>query len=210
MPKTRREGALDADRAADVLRDLIVAGDLVPGQRLVERRLADWIGVSRVPVRQALHQLVVEGFATERPTGGVAVSDLSPDQVSELLEVAHALDAVAVRRLLAARTDLSSLRALLVRAGSAIDGGREADAVRLNAEFHVRLLDIAPAPTVRRTARPLRRVLGWALQQHADPAPVPAAHVALVDALEQGDADRVEAVLAQHVRTSRAALAERT
>ncbi|MCO7239391.1 GntR family transcriptional regulator, partial [Aeromicrobium sp. CnD17-E] len=143
MPKTRREGALDADRAADVLRDLIVAGDLVPGQRLVERRLADWIGVSRVPVRQALHQLVVEGFATERATGGVAVSDLSPDQVSELLEVAHALDAVAVRRLLAARTDLSSLRALLVRAGSAIDGGREADAVRLNAEFHLRLLDLA-------------------------------------------------------------------
>lgn len=208
MPKTRRDGALDADRATDVLRDLIVAGDLVPGQRLVERRLADWIGVSRVPVREALRRLVVEGFATERATGGVAVRDPSATEVAELLEVAHALDGVAVRRLLEAGTDLAPLRTLLVRTRSAIDGGRTSDAVRFNAEFHLLLLDLAPAPTVRRTARPLRRVLGWALQQHPDPAPVHAEHVALVDALEAGDAARVDAVLQQHVRTSRTALAE--
>lgn len=64
---------LDRDRAVTTLRGLIVDGRLTPGQRLVERTLASELGLSRVPVREALQILVAEGFAAERPTGGVVV-----------------------------------------------------------------------------------------------------------------------------------------
>ena len=208
MPKTRIAGRLDADQATDRLRELIVDGQLAPGDRLVERSLATQLGLSRVPVREALQNLVGEGFATARPTGGVTVRRHGREEVAELLEISHALDAVAARRVLQARTDLAPLRAVLADADRALTEGRSTEAAALNARFHEVLLEIAPAPMVRETTRPLRRVLRWLLRQHPDAATIQHEHVGLVDALEAGDADRFEHLLLAHARTSRQALQE--
>lgn len=208
MPKSRAAGALEVDQATDRLRELIVDGDLSPGDRLIERSLATTLGLSRVPVREALQNLIGEGFATARPTGGVAVRRHGRQEVAELLEISHALDAVAARRLLAARTDLAPLRTVLDDAGHALAEGRLTEATALNARFHEVMLEIAPAPMVRETTRPLRRVLRWLLRQHPDAATIQREHAALVDVLEAGDADRLEHLLLDHARTSLEALEE--
>ena len=59
----------------DRIRREIVSGAIVPGARLVERNLAAELGVSRVPVREALRDLVAEGYAVDRATRGIAVRD---------------------------------------------------------------------------------------------------------------------------------------
>lgn len=206
MPKSRAQGALAVDDATDRLRALVVSGEIAPGERLVERHLAERLGLSRIPVREALQTLVAEGFAVERRTGGVAVREHRADDVAELLEIAHALDAVACRRMLVARTDVAELREVLDRGARALAEDRHADAVELNARFHAVLTDLAPAPMVRETTRPLRQVLGWLLRRHADPGLIHAQHVSLVDALESGDGARLEQVLGAHARTSLEAL----
>ncbi|WP_375002897.1 GntR family transcriptional regulator [Aeromicrobium sp. CTD01-1L150] len=208
MPKSRTAGLLDVDHATAHLRELIIDGRLRPGDRLVERTLAETLELSRVPVREALRALVAEGFAIERPTGGVAVRDHDADEVLELLEVSHALDAVAARRMLAEATDVTPLRTVLAEAERAVSDDHHEAAMQANARFHEVLVRTAPAPVVREMTATLRTRLRWLLQQHADPAAIHREHVALTDALQAGDDQRVDALLAQHLLTSRAALEE--
>lgn len=208
MPKSRTAGLLEVDHATAHLRELIIEGRLRPGDRLVERALAETLELSRVPVREALRALVAEGFAVERPTGGVAVRDHDADEVLELLEISHALDAIAVRRMLATATDVSPLRAVLGEAERAVADGHHEAAMRANARFHEVLVRTAPAPVVREMTASVRTRLRWLLQQHADPAAIHREHVALTDALEAGDRAQVDALLSEHLRTSRDALEE--
>lgn len=205
MPKSRVAGALEVDHTVDALRSLIVDGDLAPGERLVERPLAERLGTSRVPVREALQRLVADGFAASRPTGGVVVRQHDDEEVAELLEISHALDAVAARRLQRAGTDLAPLHEVLAATRRALDVGDHVAAVASNARFHEVLTDLSPAPVVRETSAPVRRLLDWLMRQHADAAVVHDEHVALVEALASDDAERLESVLRQHARTSLAA-----
>ncbi|MGJ9413375.1 GntR family transcriptional regulator [Aeromicrobium sp. CF4.19] len=207
MPKSRSASTLDSELAARKLRSLIRSGELAPGDRLVERPLAERLGLSRVPVREALRELVTDGFAAERPTGGVVVRRHSTAEVEELLEISHALDAVAVRRLLDEPSSrLEPVRRVLAEAEKALRGDDTVMAVEANARFHAVLLDVAPTPMLRELTTPLRGRLHWLLQQHADPADIHHEHAALVEAIAAGDRAATERLLATHLATSRAAL----
>ena len=70
-----------------------MSGAIVPGARLVERNLAAELGVSRVPVREALRDLVAEGYAVDRATRGIAVRDYPAAEIDELFEIREALEA---------------------------------------------------------------------------------------------------------------------
>jgi DNA-binding GntR family transcriptional regulator len=87
--------APDAVRAA--LRRAISMGEFAPGEQLRQDELAERFGTSRIPVREALRQLEAEGFVTILPNRGAAVSDLSVDEVVELLEIRIALECHALR-----------------------------------------------------------------------------------------------------------------
>src|SRR5258706_7572952 len=86
---------------ADELRQAILAGRYAPGERLVEDRLAEEFGGSRVPVREALKTLAGEGLIALTPRRGACVADLSGDDVEELVEVRATLQGPTPR--LAAR-----------------------------------------------------------------------------------------------------------
>jgi DNA-binding GntR family transcriptional regulator len=78
------------------LRSLIVTGTLKPNQRLVEREIADQLGVSRTPVRQALFQLQREGLVSDRDGRGLQVSSLSADEITEIYQTLAALERAAL------------------------------------------------------------------------------------------------------------------
>lgn len=81
----------------EALRRAIIAGEFEPGFQLRQEELAERFGTSRIPVREALRQLESEGFVTILPNRGAVVSDLSVDEVMELLEVRIALECHALR-----------------------------------------------------------------------------------------------------------------
>ena len=94
-----------------MLREEIIDGRRAPGSRLVERDLAADMGVSRIPVRDALHELVAEGLVTSRPRTWAVVRTFSETDVEELIEVRSALEVLAFRRAAVVGID-DQLRAL--------------------------------------------------------------------------------------------------
>jgi DNA-binding GntR family transcriptional regulator len=200
-------GASLRDTVVDELRRHIVDGELPAGSRLVERQLAADLGVSRVPVREALHALRAEGFVEERPPRGMVVRVLSERDVEDLFDVREALEAVLCRRV-AERLDESGrarLQEVLAEGDRALRAGAASAAVRANADFHAVLLSVSHSPLLATLLEPLGGRMRWLLQQHTDPAAIHAEHLRIYEALVAGDADRATTLAREHLVTSRAA-----
>jgi DNA-binding GntR family transcriptional regulator len=79
----------------NTLREAIIAGELKPGERLMEVKLAEKMGVSRTPVREAIRKLELEGLVDMFPRKGAHVAELSAKDIMDVLEVRASLDALA-------------------------------------------------------------------------------------------------------------------
>jgi DNA-binding GntR family transcriptional regulator len=79
------------------LREAILRGDLKPGERLMELQLASKLGVSRTPIREAIHMLEQEGLAVTVPRRGAEVARMTLKDMEDVLEIREALDELAVR-----------------------------------------------------------------------------------------------------------------
>ncbi len=124
-------------RVYEALRDDIVEGRREPDSQLVQEQIAEQLGVSRTPVREALTRLTHEGLATWVPGQGYLVADLTDADVTSIFEVRESLEVTALR-LAVGRHDKASLRRLeaLVEDMAATD---PTDAIRhfdLNRAFH--------------------------------------------------------------------------
>lgn len=95
----------------ETLRKAIVSGDIKPGERLMEVSLANQMGVSRTPVREAIRRLEAEGLITMTPRKGTHVAELSVKDIMDVLEVRTVLDKLATD-LAAKRMQPSQLKAL--------------------------------------------------------------------------------------------------
>src|SRR5207253_10203621 len=89
------------------LRELIVGGELKPGQRIAELSLVERIGASRTPIRMALVRLQEEGLLEALPGGGFVVKDFSEDDIHDAIELRGTLEGLAVR--LAAERGVSAV-----------------------------------------------------------------------------------------------------
>src|ERR1700748_356771 len=122
------------------IRGRILDGTLKPGERLVEDRLSAELGVSRVPVREALRGLSAEGLVTLLPRRGATVIEVTPESVADLVEVRALLEGLNAR-LAAQRHDpeiVAQLEDTLERGNAAAKAGTRAELAQLNAEFHER------------------------------------------------------------------------
>lgn len=84
------------DVVFNTLRQAILIGELKPGERLMEIHLADRLGVSRTPIREAIHKLEREGLVTIMPRRGAEVAQITEKSMNDVLEVRRALDALCV------------------------------------------------------------------------------------------------------------------
>jgi GntR family transcriptional regulator, gluconate operon transcriptional repressor len=121
------------------LREAIVGGRLSKGTRLVEDRLARDFGVSRGPIRSALHVLEAEGLVSAQSSGGMVVAGFGHDDLADLFRVRRQIELAAVRRGVELRSD----PAPVVRAlGELVAVGREgAEFVALDVAFHRALVE---------------------------------------------------------------------
>ncbi len=139
---------------ADVLREAILRGILRAGQQLRQDEIARELGVSHIPVREALRQLEAEGLVRLRPYRGFEVSELSPEEVEELYEIRIPLECQALKLALPRLTDEDLQRAEAVL--DAIDAEDDPSVwSQLNTEFHAVLY----APSGRQRLLNLIRTL---------------------------------------------------
>lgn len=122
----------------ETLREAIISGVLRPGERLMEIQLAEELGVSRTPVREAIRKLELEGFVIMIPRRGTYVADLSIKDINEVFEVRSALDSL-VNGLAAERIteeELEQMERLLVQISACVDNGNMEKIVELDGQFH--------------------------------------------------------------------------
>ena len=122
----------------ETLREAIRSGVLKPGERLMEIQLADELGVSRTPVREAMRKLELEGYVIMLPRRGTYVANISIRDLNEVLEIRTTLDALA-SGLAAERIteeELEQLERLLVSIGENIETRNMKKVVEDDMEFH--------------------------------------------------------------------------
>ena len=191
----------EVERATRVIRDEILDGVRKPGSRLVERDLAADLGVSRVPVRDALKTLVAEGLVTPRPRTWATVREFTPADVADLNEVRSALEVLTFRLAANRRTreGLGRLRAVLDTELTAARAGDALKARRAAADFHETVTTIAGNDLLFEIDGLLRSRIRWLLVQHENIEQVAAEHEALYDAIAQRDVARASTLILAHM-----------
>lgn len=193
----------------EALAELVVAGRLRPGQHLVETELARLLGVSRQPVREALHRLEAEGWVDLRPNQGAFVHVPTDQEVDQLLDVRELLEVEAAR--LAARVatadQLSRLRVICHDGEAAVEAGDTARFVGVNNQFHSELARVAGNAVLAELAEIVGRRVRWyyrlvaPLRGHESYAE----HLDLVEAIECGDGERAAIIARTHTERTRTA-----
>lgn len=192
-------------RVAARIRDDILDGVRPAGARLVERDLAQELGVSRIPVRDAIRQLVAEGMVTARPRTWAVVKDVTDDDLTDLQEVRSALEQLAFRRAAAVADEagIARLREVLEAETAAARAGDAVRARRLAADFHEVVVAVSGNALLAELEGVLRSRMRWLMGQHDDLGAVAAEHRELFEAIAARDVGRVDTLVALHLASGR-------
>jgi DNA-binding GntR family transcriptional regulator len=196
------------------LRGLILTGEYGPEERLIEEQLAQRLGVSRTPVRQALTMLEAEGLVEIAPNRGATVCSFSIEDVWDIYDLRAVLEGHAARRATGRIEggELERMRKLAREmeglAGRFDDHEEEIRVlVALNQEFHGTIVE---ASRNRRLQRLINRTVEIPLMFKAffwytphERAISNQYHRRILEALEKGDADRAEIIMREHVYEGR-------
>jgi len=190
------------------LRDAILEGTLRPGERLVIDELARRLEVSSIPVREALHLLQSEGLIVNAPHVGATVAAVSADEIREVFAIMEALESVAARAATERITPESALRLreIVAEADAALAAAETERWAGLNQSLHRAIGEIAAMPLLQELTE--RVLVRWErLRRHYfEGVLVPRAeraqreHHQLVEAIERGDVEEVQAILETHNR----------
>ena len=133
------------EEAADRLRDMIVEGELAPGERVREQAVCDRLGLSRTPLREAMKVLAAEGLVTLQPNRGATVSDPSPADIADTFKVIGALEALA-GELACERVkenEIAEIRVLHYQMALHQTRGELREYFRLNQRIHETLVELS-------------------------------------------------------------------
>ncbi|MGH8927071.1 MAG: GntR family transcriptional regulator [Acidimicrobiia bacterium] len=197
---------------ADEIRSWILAGKIEPGDRLVEDELATKLGVSRMPVREALTMLETEGFVDLVPRRGASVALVSPEEAVELFEVRSMLEGLAAR--LAARRRqpeaLESLTEVIAAGRRAVKAGERDLMPDLHQAFHVALAEASGNHYLYELVANLPAKIEWIFNtQVRARAPVSwPEHAQILEVIRGGDEEEAERMTRSHVHASAQAFLE--
>ena len=194
------------EEVVERLRDMIVEGDLAAGKRLNETALADVLGVSRTPIREALKLLASEGMVELLPNRGARVVDMSSTEIAELFEVISGIERHAAE-LTAQRItagEIEKLEGLHERMASHFRNRNRREYAKLNNEVHLAVVALSGNETLRGLHRSLmtkvRRVRYLALELDERWRESFDEHLALLDALRRKDSRKAGTIMLAHVR----------
>lgn len=211
--RIRREQASLSGQIVESLRRAIIAGDLEPGSRLVERDLCDRFAVSRGPVREALRQLSAEGLVRHEPHRGPTVERVGEQDLRDLYRVRGCLEGLAGESfaLRATEEDLARLRAAAGRVEALSEDDPPERLIAVKNEFYVALLQGAHSPVISDSFTRLNNRISQyrrlSLSRPGRLGETKAEIRAVIEALVAGDAARARRACEEHVaRAAEAAL----
>jgi len=186
----------------DAIVDLIVQGTLQRGQHLVENELAEYLGVSRQPVREALQRLQTDGWIDLRPAQGAFVHTPSEDEVDQLLGVRTVLETYSAR--LAAENataeDVNRLWELQQDGINALAANDSEALVSANVNLHAAITEIAGNSVLAKHIGLVERRWHWYYLPIAQPRGQGAwtEHAELIKAIAAKDADLASSIMQRH------------
>jgi len=190
-------------KATSVIRDWILAGDLEPGAKLSQHRLATELGMSRIPVRDALRSLAAEGLVTVTANTAAVVAELSPVDLQELYEIRISLEPRLGRLAIPNLThdDFVAMEELLDRMTATEDTD---DWLPLNNRFHEVMYTAADRSRslgiIRVVRRQTDRYTAVYIELNHDVVDVE--HRMILEAARQQNPMRLEALITAHISSS--------
>jgi len=197
------------DKVYRSLRQAIVSGRLMPGERLVERKLAEQLSVSRTPVREAIRSLELEGMVYHVPRVGVLVAQIKDDEIHEVYRIRAVLEGLAAR-MAAERVvqhQLDRLTVLLKRMEELAGNNDLEDLEEVHQEFNDVLYSAAGSPRLYSMITSLvDHVSRMVRVGYTNPRRVAQAareHRLILDALRMQDGELAERTAREHIESSR-------
>jgi len=200
-----------SDEVADQLRDAIRTGALSAGARLIEQELAERLGVSRIPVREAIQALVDEGLIRKSPHRGAYVYLPSRDEIDEISSLRVVLERFVMARVIQNwnRDHEATLRGIVARMRDAMNEGNFQQVYEQDYAFHRTLWEIADHSLLLEIVSSLRSRISRMVYEATSALPPAEAneHVAghedLVELLNAGDAPAAEAAIDNHIQRAK-------
>lgn len=194
------------DQAVDAIVRGAAEGHFLPGDRLVEAELARTLGVSRVPVREALRLLESQGIVVNIPYRGMRLMDVNQERIERILEIRLVLEKLAAEKLLARQAGDPSITQGLGRIVETMRRAAERDdgygVATADTAFHRELCRQSDNELLLRAWEPLARqltiIVGLSTLQKSV-ASIVDEHVELLAAIEDGDAARLTRLLEIHI-----------
>jgi DNA-binding GntR family transcriptional regulator len=186
----------------DALTELIISGSLKPGQHLVEAELAEHLGVSRQPVREALQRLQTAGWVDLRPAQGAFVHSPTEEEAAQLLGVRAVLETYSAQ-LAAQNAEPEDVERLWELQQDGVDALAEGDVKRLvtaNTALHDFITSVAGNAVLAELIGEVGQKVRWYYTPIAKPRGKEAwnEHSRLITAIAKGDADRAGEIMRRH------------
>jgi len=191
------------------LKQAILRGDIPPGSRLVESRVAETMGISRTPIREAMHKLEREGLLRKLPNSGFNVTGLTREDIEETFGIRSVLESYAAR--LAAiqhkEEELVPLEKKIEEYQQCLDQKRLEELPKINTQFHDILYALSRSPKLIKMVNDLRdqiyRFRKIILREEGRARASNDDHRKMLKAMRQRDADRVERLVREHILKGR-------
>jgi DNA-binding GntR family transcriptional regulator len=189
----------------DSLKQAIIRGNMSPGEWLVESHIADTLGISRTPVREAIHKLEREGLIERQPRGGFTVLGLTRDDIEETFGIRAVLEGYAAR--LAAikhhKKELAPLEKKIEEFEKHLAQKQQAELTRINTEFHDLLYALSKSPKLVHMINGLRdqifRFRQMILKESKMAKISNEDHKQMLEFIRKRDTDGVETLVRGHI-----------
>ena len=192
-------------QVAGIIREQILLGHLLPGHRITQADWAARLGVSRMPVRDAVNALMSEGLLVQLPGGSAEVAQIDVDDMADVLYLNAVVVALAHRAATSRITEAELAEVVRLNSSlrAAVDADDSAQASRLNWAFHgvinrasrsTRLMAVLRVLASATPKGSFEVLPGWPEQAEKD-------HLEIIDALKRRDADAVFTLTHRHVAT---------
>lgn len=191
------------------LKQAIIRGDLAPGDRIVEVRVAEALDISRTPVREAIHKLEREGLLRKLPKSGFTVMSLSREDIEETFGIRAVLESYAagLAALKHREDELKPLEEKIREFKASLKEGNLDDLPGINTEFHNLLYALSKSPKLIKMIHDLRdqifRFRKILLKMEHMPEASNEDHRKMLVAIKERDVARVEELVKEHISKGR-------